>query len=53
MKKTKIKLLAALCALLGTANAMAQVDVTPIYLENAGFDTYYDYDASATGNVAQ
>lgn len=53
MKKMKKTLLAALCALLGATGVMAQVDVTPIYLENAGFDTYYDYDATATGNVAQ
>lgn len=32
---------------------MAQVDVTAIYLKNAGFDTNYDYPIDATGNVEQ
>lgn len=49
------RFIAALCLLfgVGTPYAAAQVDVTAIYLENAGFDSHYDYDASATGNVAQ
>ena len=33
--------------------ALAQVDVTAIYLKNAGFDARYDYPQGATGNVAQ
>lgn len=53
MKNIKQKMIVALCAFLGTSGVMAQVDVTSLYLENAGFDAYYDYDVSATGNVAQ
>lgn len=53
MKNKKQTLLAALCVLLCAPVALAQVDVTALYLENAGFDTRYDYDAKATGNVAQ
>ena len=53
MKNKKQTLLAALCVLLCAPAALAQVDVTALYLENAGFDTRYDYDAKATGNVAQ
>ena len=53
MKNIKQKMIVALCAILGTSGVMAQVDVTSLYLENAGFDAYYDYDAKATGNVAQ
>lgn len=34
-------------------SALAQVDVTAIYLKNAGFDTLYDYPVGVTGNVAQ
>ena len=44
---------AALLCLSGIAGTMAQVDVTPIYLKNAGFDTSYDYPIDAIGNVAQ
>ena len=44
---------AALLCFFGTASAMAQVDVTAIYLKNAGFDTNYDYPIGTTGNVAQ
>ncbi len=53
MKNIKQKMIVALCAFLGTSGVMAQVDVTSLYLENAGFDVHYDYDVSATGNVAQ
>lgn len=49
----KRNLLTALCILMSVSGIKAQVDVTALYLENAGFDTYYDYDAQATGNVAQ
>ncbi|MBR5148974.1 MAG: hypothetical protein IKV15_07230 [Bacteroidaceae bacterium] len=44
---------AILLCLMCTAGAMAQVDVTAIYLKNAGFDTNYDYPIDATGNVEQ
>jgi co-chaperonin GroES (HSP10) len=44
---------AALLCLSGIAGTMAQVDVTAIYLKNAGFDTSYDYPIDAIGNVAQ
>lgn len=53
MKNIKQKMIVALCAFLGISGVMAQVDVTSLYLENAGFDVHYDYDVSATGNVAQ
>lgn len=53
MKNIKQRMLVVLCAILGASGIMAQVDVTALYLENAGFDTHYDYDASATGNVQQ
>lgn len=53
MKKIKFSLFAILCLLLGTSEIMAQVDVTALYLSNADFDSNYDYDAKATGNVAQ
>lgn len=53
MKNKKQTLLVALCALLSVSATMAQVDVTALYLDNADFDVYYDYDAKATGNVAQ
>ena len=53
MKNMRKIFVASLCLLMGTANAMAQVDVTALYLQNAGFDAYYDYDVNSTGNVAQ
>lgn len=53
MKNKKKTLLVALCTLLSASAAVAQADVTALYLENAGFDTHYDYDINATGNVAQ
>lgn len=53
MKNMRNIFVASLCLLMGTANAMAQVDVTAIYLQNAGFDTHYDYDVNSIGNVAQ
>lgn len=52
MNKIKYTYAILLC-LMCTAGAMAQVDVTAIYLKNAGFDTNYDYPVGATGNVAQ
>lgn len=33
--------------------ALGYHDVTPVYLQNTGFDSEFDYAASATGNVAQ
>ena len=53
MKNARKIFVASLCLLMGTANAMAQVDVTALYLQNAGFDTHFDYDVNSTGNVAQ
>ena len=53
MKNRKKIFVASLCLLVGTTIAMAQVDVTALYLQNAGFDTHYDYDIAATGNVSQ
>ena len=52
MNKIKYTYAILLC-LMCTAGAMAQVDVTAIYLKNAGFDSNYDYPIDATGNVAQ
>lgn len=52
--KVKLKTLAAALLLsCGALPAAAQTDVTDQYLKNAGFDTNFDYPASATGNVKQ
>lgn len=53
MKNMRKIFVASLCLLMGTTVAMAQVDVTSLYLQNAGFDIYYDYDIASTGNVSQ
>lgn len=50
-KHLKQLFVATLC--LCSYSALAQVDVTAIYLKNAGFDACYDYPVGATGNVAQ
>ncbi len=34
-------------------SSYADSDVTVLFLKNAGFDTNFDYDKTATGNVAQ
>lgn len=36
-----------------TAGAFAQTDITKYYLENAGFDSRFDYTAEQTNNVTQ
>lgn len=55
MKTKKQNLFVSLCLawMLGTGGAVAQTDVTDGYLLNPGFDSEYDYDKTATGNVAQ
>lgn len=53
MKNMRKIFVAALCLFVGTTLAMSQVDVTALYLQNADFDTHYDYDVTTTGNVAQ
>lgn len=53
MRNNKQTLLVALCTLLTYSAAMSQVDVTALYLKNAGFDTNYDYKVGVTGNVTQ
>lgn len=52
---TKQLLVAACMAALTVAPAQAQnyYDLTDVYLQNAGFDSDFDYPASASGNVAQ
>lgn len=50
-KHLKQLFVATLC--LCSYSALAQVDVTAIYLKNAGFDARYDYPVGVTGNVAQ
>ena len=39
--------------MLVTAGAFAQTDITKYYLENAGFDSRFDYTAEQTNNVTQ
>ena len=51
MKRLKQLAIVGLC--LCSYPALAQVDVTAIYLKNAGFDTSYDYPIGTTGNVEQ
>lgn len=57
MKNKRLHLFAAALCLMGATlvsqNAGAQTDVTENYLLNPGFDSEFNYDASATGNVAQ
>lgn len=51
----KTRILTILTFILASSFAWADIDVTDLYLENAGFDNanYYDYKASDYGNVAQ
>lgn len=53
--KTKRLILSCMISGLLTSPVIAQdyYDITGVYLQNAGFDTDFDYPASATGNVAQ
>ena len=55
MKAKGQKLVASLCLAwaLGAGSVAAQTDVTNSYLLNPGFDNEYNYDKTATGNVAQ
>lgn len=55
MKTQKLNLFASLCLAwaLGAGNAVAQTDVTDKHLLNAGFDSEFNYDNTATGNVAK
>ena len=38
---------------IASQNVFADTDVTRLYLKNSGFDTNFNYDKNATGNVAQ
>ena len=54
MRKTITLLLTAIACLVSTgASAQAMHDITRYYLENAGFDSRFDYTIDDTGNVAQ
>ena len=49
-------ILAACMSVICSGQVLAQdqyYDITANYLENAGFDSDFDYTATATGNVAQ
>ncbi|MCR5180441.1 MAG: cell envelope integrity protein TolA [Bacteroidaceae bacterium] len=51
--KLKTKHGLVLLSLLLPSCLMAETDVTRLFLQNAGFDSNFNYDKSATGNVAQ
>ena len=53
MKTVRLLFILVLSLFLGNATAQDYYDITSFYLNNAGFDTDFDYTIDDTGNVEQ